>query len=293
MELASNLAIAAGILVEILLLWETADRQKAVSAKPGFLTSRLSRLQEILGLTLAGSWLLILLAEWINPPLSLKALNFIQNAILGPSFFFLFVFGMVVPRLLPRINEQTLVIINLLALYGLLTTVQLAWYAWVALLLPSLGVLILALTQHWLSPAVKSLFYGWYLVCLLLLAYQNNYELFFQPTAELRLTSMDYFIGGAAGIFLLLHSLFLVRFFLMLSANLLPYNRYLITQAMPQLFDDQQIPRWKFLALLGGFAGLVLVNQLTGFVPSLSLLNLLVLLAAHFMDRPFLVSEKL
>ena len=33
MDLAFNLALAAGIIVEILLLWETADRQKKATQK--------------------------------------------------------------------------------------------------------------------------------------------------------------------------------------------------------------------------------------------------------------------
>jgi hypothetical protein len=293
MELSTNLAIAAGIIVEILLLWETSDWQKNARSAPGVLSPRLSRLQEIIAILLAVSWLFITLAEYFNPPLSLGMLSFIQNAIMGPSFFFLFVFGMVHPKLLPRINEQTIVVINLVVLYSLLSTSQLAWYWIAALLLPSLGVLVMALTTRIIHPMLKSLLYFWYLICLFIMAYQNNYEMFFKPTSELRLTSLDYFIGGAAGIFLLLHSIFLVRFFLMLSANILPYNRYLINLAMPQLFDDQQIPRLKFLGILALFAGIAALNHFTSFASSLSVLNVLILLAAHFMDRPFTLDQRI
>lgn len=293
MQLSKNIAIAAGILVEILFLWETADRQKTIQPAPGILSSRLSRIQEIIAVVTAVSWLLIVIAEFWNPTLTLGQLSLIQNSIMGPSFFFLFGFGMVAPKLLPRINEQTIVVINLLVLYSLFTMTHLEWYWLAAMLIPSLGILVMALTTSVIHPTLKSLLYFWYLLCLLMMAYQSNFEMFFKPSSELQLTSVDYFIAGMAGIFLLLHSIFLVRFFLMLTANILPQNRYLIRLAMPQLFDDEQIPRLKFFGILAGFAVIVIFNYFTNFLPSLSLLNVLVLAAVHFMGRPFKLTERL
>ncbi len=293
MDLAANLAIAAGIVVEILLLWETSDRQKGAQTASGAFAPGLSRLQEIIALVLLVFWLLIGLAEYFKPPLSPAMLNLIQNAIMGPSFFFLFVYGMVIPKLLPRVNEQTIVLVNLVALYSLWSAAQLDALWLVALLIPSLGVLLMALSARPLHPYLKSLLYLWYLACLLLMAYQNNYAMFFKPASELEMTPFDYFVGGAAGIFLLLHSLFLVRFFLMLTALILPHNRRLITLTMPQLFDDQQIPRPRFLVFLALFVAIIAANQLTGFAPSASLLNVLILLAVHFMERPFHLTQRL
>jgi hypothetical protein len=104
---------------------------------------------------------------------------------------------------------------------------------------------------------------------------------------------MDYFIAGAAGIFLLLHSIFLVRFFLMLTANILPKNRYLIQLTMPQLFSDEQMPRYKFLVILLLIVIVLWANRQFGFVPDLSLSSLLILFAVHFMDRSFKITGKL
>lgn len=293
MNLASNLAIAAGIIVEILLLWETSDRQKTNQPAPGFLSSGLSRLQEVIGLVLLVSWGGIALADYFDPPLSRGALSAIQSAIMGPSFAFLFVFGMVGPKLLPRVNEQTIVVVSLVAFYALFSLTQLEWFWLVVLLLPALGVFGMALTTRVIHPYLKSLLYFWYLICLFLMALQSNFEMFIQPTSELELTLFDYFIGGAAGIFLLLHSIFLVRFFLMLTALILPANRRLIVLAMPQLFDDQQIPRLKFLGILAFLGAIIALNRLTGLLPSISALNLLILLAVHFMERPFQLTERL
>jgi hypothetical protein len=293
MELSMNLAIAAGILVEILLLWETSDRQKNARSAPGILSLRLSRWQEIIALTLAVSWALILLAEWWNPTLSLGALGFFQNVIMGPSFMFLFVFGMVIPKLLPRVNEQTIVVVTTIVAISLVRWGELEWYMWPALLIPLAGITLMALTTAILPPALKSVLYFWYLVCLFLMAYQSNFEMFFRPTSELEMTSLDYFVSGAAGIFLLLHSIFLVRFFLMLTALILPQNRYLIQLAMPQLFSDEQMPRAKFIFILLLAAMIILLNRQFGFVPNLGLASLMILLTVHFMDRPFELTERL
>lgn len=291
MQLASYLAIAAGIVVEILLLWETADRQKNPHPVPGLLATRLGRIQEIIALALAAFWALILLAEWLQPQLSSQAYDFLGNAVMGPSFFFLFVFGMVVPRLLPRVNEQTIFIVNLVVLSTLPGGLDWLWLALLAL--PTLGVLIAAFTHRRPSPALQSLLYFWYLVCLLIMAVQNDYQTFFAPPAELQMTSLDYFIAGAVGIFLLLHSIFLARFFLMLSANLLPQNRYLLALAMPKLFDDQQMPRRKFFIILGLVLLVTLINRLSGLFPSASLLNALLLISVHFIDRPFRFDQRI
>jgi hypothetical protein len=293
MELSSNLAIAAGIIVEILFLWETSNRQKGVQTKPGILAPGLSRLQEIIGLTVLASWGLIALAEFFNPPLSLGVLSFIQNAIIGPSFFFLFVFGMVIPKLMPCVNEQTIVVITAIVMLSLVGQVELAWYWLAALSIPLAGIFLIALTTVAIPPTLKSLLYFWYLACLFLMAYQNNYDMFLKPASELELTLLDYFIGGATGIFLLLHSIFLVRFFLMLTALILPGNRHLIRTAMPQLFSDEQMPRGKFIVILLLAGVLVLVNLQFGFAPNISLASVLILLVAHFMDRPAKLTERL
>ncbi len=280
MELASNLALAAGIIIEILLLWETSDRQKNV----GIVTPGLSRLQEIIALTLLVSWSLIALAEFFKPALNLTLLGSLQSAIMLPLFMFLFVYGMVAPKLLPRINEQTIVVITAVIAITLVRRSDLTWYAWAALLLPLAGIVLLALTNRLLSPAMKSLFYFWYLICLFLMAYQSNFDLFFNAPTETQ-TTLDYFISGASGIFLLLHSIFLVRFFLMLSANILPKNRYLIRQTMPQLFSDEQMPRYKFIVILLLVVIVLWANRQIGFVSDLSFSNLLILFIVHFMDR--------
>ncbi len=292
MELALNLAIAAGVIVEILLLWETSDRQKNVQPAPGIIAPGVSRLQEIIALTVLVSWTLITLAEFFNPQLSLTVLGGIQGAIMFPAFMFLFVYGMVIPKLLPLVNEQTIVVITAIVLLSLVGQAELAWYWLAALAVPVLAIFLMALTTFVMPPLFKSLYYFWYLICLFLMAYQSNFGLLLDAPAESQ-NSLDYFIAGAAGIFLLLHSIFLVRFFLMLTANILPRNRYLIQLAMPQLFSDEQMPRYKFLVILLLVVIVLWANRQFNFVPDLSLSSLLILFAVHFMDRSFKITGKL
>ncbi|HAE60055.1 MAG TPA: hypothetical protein DCG54_11275, partial [Anaerolineae bacterium] len=219
MKLAINLAIAAGIIVEILLLWETSDRQKNVQSAPGIIAPGISRLQEIIALTVLVSWILIALAEVFDPQLGSGALNVIPGAIMLSAFAFLFVYGMVIPKLLPRVNEQTIVVITAIVLLSLVGQAELAWYWLAALTVPIFAIFLMALTTFIMPPLFKSLYYFWYLICLFLMAYQSNFDLLLNSPTETQ-TSMDYFIAGAAGMFLLLHSIFLVRFFLMLTANI-------------------------------------------------------------------------
>ena len=292
MELATNLAIAAGIIVEILLLWETSDRQKNVQPAPGIIAPGISRLQEIIAMTVLVSWTLIALAEVFDPQLNSTALNGILGIIVLPAFVFLFVYGMVIPKLLPRVNEQTIVVITAIVLLSLVGQAELAWYWLAALTVPIFAIFLMALTTFIMPPLFKSLYYFWYLICLFLMAYQSNFDLLLNAPTETQ-TSMDHFIAGAAGMFLLLHSIFLVRFFLMLTANILPKNRYLIQLAMPQLFSDEQMPPYKFLVILLLVVIVLWANRQFGFVPDLSLSSLLILFAVHFMDRSFKITGKL
>jgi hypothetical protein len=285
MELAFNIALAAGIIVEILLLWETSNRQRNLPSRPGFIAPGVSRMQEAIALVMLAAWAIILPLEFFNPQFSDGFMSTVQDAIMVPAGFFLLVVGLWFHKFLPRINEQTLVVVTAIVLLSLYGQVQFDGY-WLAAIAALLAVMtLLALTRHVLHAALKSLFYFWYLICLLVMAYLGSYDLFFNPDTEYLETSFDHFIAGAAGLFFLLHCVFLVRFFLMLTANVLPWNRYLIKLAMPHLFGDEQMPPVTFLAILAGAGAVVLLNQQFGFAPSLSLASLLILFVVHFMNR--------
>lgn len=277
------------MLVEALLLWETVDRQANRPAGAGVIARRMSRLQELLVFVLLFSWLAIFLADRFAPPLSLQQQSAIESVLLFLLFSFLFVFGLVLPVLLPRVNEQTIFVVSLLTTYILWMKGLLSGVGWVLLLLPLAGLFWMAWTTRILSPYLKSGLYLWYLFCLLVISLQADFAVFY---GETRLQVFDYFLGGAAALFLLLHSVFLIRFFLMLTALFLPANRPLLALTMPKLFDDRQISRPQWLGLLALFVGILVLNRLTGLLPSFTAFNLLFLLAVHFLERPFPILQR-
>ncbi|MCX6067842.1 MAG: hypothetical protein NT121_19150 [Chloroflexi bacterium] len=294
MTLPFLIAIAAGVVVEILLLWESAGQQSTFKPRAGLLAPQLSRSQEWIGLTLLVAGLLIIVFQSSGFDPGSTILDGISSVIMLAAFSFLFLFGMVIPRLMPRVSEQTVVLVNVLILQGILPSLAHNMILLAILLIPSLLVLLLAFSDRVLLPILKSFVYLWYLICLLIMVSRNNFELFFSSDTANPSTPLEYGIAGAAGIFLLLHAIFLVRFFLMLSALVLPHNRHFMVSVMPRLFSDEQMPRLRFLIVLG-LAGLLLfINQHYGFVPQLALTNVLILAVVHLMERfPLITTSRL
>ncbi|PWH11779.1 MAG: hypothetical protein DDG60_16515 [Anaerolineae bacterium] len=297
MTLAAYLAVISGILIEILLLWEAADRRNTLLHPSTLVAPSFNRLQQGIALFALIAWLAITLAEFFKPSVSASILAALQSAVMAPTFAFLFIFGMVSPKLLPRVNEQTIVTTSLVTFYSLLSTARFEWFWLAILLLPTLGIFWMGLTSRTMHPYLKSLLYFWYLVGLLIMALQHNLKIFIPSSPQdlnaVAMTNLDYFLGGAAGVFLLLHSIFLVRFFLMLTALIRPANRHLILRTMPRLFNDRQIPPVQFIGLLTFFGAILVLNHFTGILSSTSVLNLLILFAVHFMERPVFLTDRL
>ncbi len=282
MTFSMLVALLAGILVEILLLWEKSTHDQA-GGQAGIVPRRSSPIQLWIGLVTLVAFLLVAVSEALALQLPAVWLGAISDAILFLSFSFLFVYGLVIPRLMPRVNEQAILAVNLITLLNLLTVPDLHPIILAGFAIPGLVLLFLGFTRHNLPPLLKSLVYFWYLLCLLALTLQNNFSVFLANDLQ-PANPFQYAIAGAAGIFLLLHALFLARFFLMLSALILPCNRHYIYQVMPRLFSDEQMPLGKFLLVLA-FAGLAFgVNAYFGFA-ELPAANLLILFVVHFMDR--------
>lgn len=60
---------------------------------------------------------------------------------------------------------------------------------------------------------------------------------------------------------------------------------------MPQLFSDEQMPRYQFLVILLLVVVLLWTNYQFGFLPDLGLTSLLILFTVYFMDRSFKIIE--
>jgi hypothetical protein len=170
MEIAFNIALAAGIIVEILLLWETSNRQRGIALPPGFIAPGVSRVQEAIALVILAAWTLILPLEFFNPQIGSGFINWLTEIIMVLAGLFLLFAGLWYHKFLPRINEQTLVVVTAIVLLSLYEQVQLNWQWLTALALPLVGIFILALTKRSLPAVLKSLFYFWYLICLLVMA---------------------------------------------------------------------------------------------------------------------------
>jgi len=282
MSLSAFVALCAGMAFEILTLWESSRQRTEDSARP-----RLGPLQTLeqglIGLVIILSLALVAVFELTGlAKINVYMGGAVDGIFIGLGLFLLY-FGVVDPRLLPRVNEQTVLVVHTTIILNLLlNSPRPSPLILLALLVPTIGVLYLALTKRTISPVAKALVYLWYLVSLLLLAIQNDFGGLFSTSVS-EPTLLESYITGAASIFLLLHSLFLIRFFLMVSSLIFPYNWRYMQTVMPKLFSDEQIPLWQVLVLEGIVVGIVVLNAVFGVASSTAVANILVLVAVWWM----------
>lgn len=313
MRIQSFVAFCLGMAVEILLLWERACedawtrgtkrgsiyvktllcRERARGARSADDGSNVvgpafSREREIMGVLFVGAALIIGIIELLGPAayeISMgESITDVIFILLGLALFY---YGVVDPFLLPHVNEQTVLVVHITMTLGLLLNSQFYMPVWgyVALLgFPTLALAYLGLTKRVPSPVIKALVYLWYLIELLALTLQNDFTSIIQQRTVTPSLTED-FVTGATAIFLLLHSLFLVRFFLMTSSLIVPRNRRYMDIVMPQLFTDEQLPVWQLLALLGAVVLVLSLNSLFALAPNTVVLNVLVLAIAQGLPR--------
>jgi hypothetical protein len=283
MTLAETLAITTGIVFEVLLLLEGAQARQKTSQPHGIVMPFLSRLQEWTLIFLIGAWILIWNVSVFPFQPSPEIIDSLSGMVMFAAFSFLFVFGLVDPRMLPRVNEQSILVTNLVILPALPGWFEQNLWLTALVLLPTVALAVLVAFPRILPPTLKAFVYFWYLGCLLVVTMQSNFDLLFTSNTTMNL--FDQFIAGQSGLFLLLNALFLVRFFLMLSALVLPANRHYIPAAMPQLFNDEQISTRTFFLLVGLVLSVLIANHLTGLAAPATLTNLLILVTIHGLDR--------
>lgn len=282
MSLQAFIALCLGFVVEILVLWEQASLDDADQDPvrwrfgSGMAVSRQQFLIAVaftVALILTG---LVRLVGWASHDVYMGQM--IIDAIFVALGLFAIYYGVFNPILLPKINEQvvlsvhTTVVVNyLLGAPGPLD----APYA-VGLGVVTLGLLGVSLTQRRLPPLLKALLYLWYLISLLAMTLQNDFAALTEP-ASTPIPLTEAFVTGAAGIFLIMHGLFLVRFFLISSSLILPANRRYIGLAMPELFSDRQGPRWHAIAVPAVVVGVLWLNATFDVAPDASAANVLIL----------------
>lgn len=189
--------------------------------------------------------------------------------------------GVVSIRLLPRITEQMILTVHLLVIFNLITgdNPPFDWQVGVAIFTPtSLALLLITFHKRPLHDVKKALLYLWYLILLLMLAQQNSaLETFSKPEINL----LEAITTGAIFIFLLLHGLFFLRFFLIVSSLIMPRNRALIRPLMDALFTDEQVDITQMMLVIVGVGVMVGINSLAGIVANQIIWNAAVLLVIH------------
>lgn len=282
MSLSAFTALCLGFVVETLVLWEQAAQEAPVRRSPlwRFGDGAVVSVQRFLiavvftvALALVG---LFELTGWADYQVYMGQV-IIDGIFVALGLFALY-YGVLDPFLLPRINEQVVLSVHTTVMIGIILDAPRPLNApvIVGLALVTLGLLGVSLTQRRLPALLKALLYLWYLISLLILTLQNDFSSLTEP-ASAPLPLSEAFVAGAAGLFLVLHGLFLVRFFLIASSLILPGNRRYIGLAMPKLFSDRQSPRWQALAVPAVVAGVVWLNTVLDLAPDAAVANVLIL----------------
>jgi hypothetical protein len=188
---------------------------------------------------------------YINTP----GINFIFYA-LG---FFVVVAAFFGTIFLPPVNEQSILAVQALILLNALAGGVVDWIPMAALTaVPALVCLALLIWPRSFAPEVKAVLYLWYLLSLLAMPFQSGQAAYFRAPL---LTWFEAWVFGGLFIFMILHGLFAVRFFLLTSSLILPRNRPAIAPLMARLFSDEQASLPRFALVMALSAGLVLANQ--------------------------------
>ncbi len=180
-------------------------------------------------------------------------------------------------RMLPRVNEQQMLIIHLIVGVNLFVNDTLALPGWglALLLVPTAALLFQAVWPRPLPLPLRAFYYLWYLVTILMLAFQNGAGWYFEA---FDLTMLEVFVIGSILVFLALHFLVALRFVLITSSLILPRNRPLLRLVMPRLMRDEQMSSLALVSILGVTGLIWFANRRWGLVLDQMLVNVAVLI---------------
>jgi len=286
MTLQNFIFYAAGILVELLLLGQNFFSGKS-SVNPRFPQQlRMVNPAHILIAAVAaigGICLLVVhlmgIGEtkvYIDTPF--VSLLFI---VLGVFVFFAAIAGNL---FLPVINEQAILVVQGLVLYYVFSGGrEVAWMPLVVLVsVPALICLGLILWRWRLPAELKAILYLWYLLSLMVIPFQSNQVAYFR---RVDITLAESAAFGALLVFLIIHGLFAVRFFLITSSMLLPRNRIHIRRVMPFIFSDEQVPIVRLVFTILLLTGAIFLNRRLNLLPEDAILSLGTMFAVQFLSQ--------
>ncbi len=284
MSLLSFIFFMLGALLEILWLWDDAHPQTGLPKGSRLLAGTFGRVQWIQAGLCAAAGLLaavvyLLGAAQVRVSLD-DGLVFVIFVALG---LFVLAFGVVADGLLPRVSEKSILMVLLLVILNNLAGGGNNPALPLLLALPAAVLIYLMFSTRALPPLAKAAVYLVYLAALLVNAMQAGA---LEGFSAADFTPGEALVFGIAFIFLLLHGLFAIRFFLIVSSLALPRNWPLVRQVMPRLFADEQMPPWRFGLFALALGGLLLLNDATGLVPRAALLNLALMASVQLFFNP-------
>lgn len=184
---------------------------------------------------------------------------------------------------LPPVNEQSILAVQVLILLNALAGGRVDWIPLAALTaVPALVSLALLFWRRTFHPIAKALLYLWYLLSLLAMPFQSGQMAYFRAQ---ELAWFESWAFGGLFIFMILHGLFAVRFFLIVSSLILPRNRPAVAPLMVKLFSDEHASPLRFTLVMVVTAGLVLLNQAAGLVAQPVMLGLCVMIVSQVLVR--------
>ena len=194
--------------------------------------------------------------------------------------------------MLPRVIEQQMLGVHLIIGTNMLINGLPALPNWglILFLIPTAALIFQALWPRQLPMILRAFFYLWYLVTLLILAFQNDIGGYFEA---FNLTIPEIFIFGSLLVFLGLHILVALRFVIITTSLIVPRNRPLLEIIMPRVMHADQMKPLAVMLLLG-FAGLVFgANYWWNLVLDQTVVNFLVLAFLQFPRNLFLPIERI
>lgn len=274
-----------GMALEVVWMWKAAHAQ----AQEKTVTASVAQM-------LSDNWIiqagLVLLAGAAFGGVHLLGIDQVYTSLDdGPVFLlftliglFILIEGLFGSHLMPPINERSVLSTQLLVAAGMLTgAMQLPstvlWALGIFMLLLSLFLL---LQRQSLPPIRKALVYAWYLALLLGLSVMNGDVVLFSAHS---LNFTSGFAFGVVFIFLLLHALFFIRFFLIVCSLILPRNRKFIGYMMPRLFNDEQVQPLPFMLITLGLTAAVWINSRLNLLPNALFISLCVLVSIQWQVR--------
>lgn len=286
MTLQVFILFAFGMLAELILLGQyRLDRPPLMSGTSPLL-ARLQQPSRMLIVALALFAGLCLLIARLTGSAEMRV--YIDTPIINILFIFLGVFvffaAMAANIFLPLVNEQTILVVQGLVLYYAFSGGSAVAFMPLAVLasVPALVSLGLILWRRPVPASFKALLYLWYLLTLMVIPFQSNQVAYFRRND---LTLLEGAFFGSLLVFLIIHGLFTVRFFLITSSLVLPRNRALVERVMPLLFSDEQVPLGRLAFTTGLLAALILINRALGLLPEGAILSLGVMFAVQFLSQ--------